>query len=155
MKCHVKKDLKRVLWWNQKKNLWCKPCEKRFIMRVLRKKICDADIKKKNNDFKTLFQFYLEIHLLFFELILVVSCFAFFRLEFPIEKIFYWMHREVNYTCWMRCEINYTCTLHWNSKKKKVNIFLKIFNNFNWNHFQWYHSHFLHFSHFSPWILAK
>ena len=37
---------------------------------------------------------------------------------------------------------------------KNANIFLKIFNSFNWNHFQWYHSCFLHFSHFSLWTLT-
>ena len=55
-----------------------------------------------------------------------MSCFTFFRLEFPIEKFFYWMHHEINYECWMYHEINYTCTLHWNNKQKMLTFFQKF-----------------------------
>ena len=39
-------------------------------------------------------------------------------------------------------------------RTKNANIFLKIFNNLNWNHSQWYHPCSLHLSHLSPWTLT-
>ena len=156
MKCHVKKNLKKGLQWDLKRDLRCNATQKKIYH------TCHMEKNKKTMFLKFFFNSVWNF---------VIFQINFNRVMFRVFSIgiFNWKDFLLNAsrsrlrmlnasrnrlhmlnTLWNKLHM-YITLKQWT---RNVNIFLKIFNNLNWNHFQWYYSCFLHFPHFSSWTLT-